>query len=256
MTDNRPKQGSKWFNQLLHGIADEIGNENAHQKSRRKSRRGSLGSVSSDNGSELLEDFPNKPRRLSYCNISDDATVDDSAGNTRNDSEQEHSSVNRSQQQRKQARIVMENSTFHSYENYATTKEEREKLFCSKIERIEIMRSTMMMAKVIKRSSRKKNATYSKNHHEGIEDILEDMLPSPSELPSNINPEEVIGIDHLIGGKRVVALLSELRTQHSKAVVEHALYSDEEAVAEISRGFSRVSAKIAQQRAAYVSNLE
>mmetsp|Transcript_5679 Transcript_5679/g.12555 ORF Transcript_5679/g.12555 Transcript_5679/m.12555 type:complete len:138 (+) Transcript_5679:319-732(+) len=136
------------------------------------------------------------------------------------------------------------------------TKEEMVTLFCSKAERIDTMRSTMMMAKDLKHYIRNKTASDLKNHRQGLDDILADMLPSPSDLPSNIAPEEIIGIDHLIGGKCVVSLLSELRTQHSNAVVGHALYSDEEAVAEISREFSIVSMQIAQKRAAYVTNLD
>lgn len=256
MTDNRPKQESKWFKQLFHGIADEIGNKNARPGCGRSSRRGSLRSIASDNGSELLEDFPATPRRLSYCSKPEDEALDNFSDNIREDSEHEESPVNLPKQRRKQVRIVVENSTFHSYENHNMTKEEMGTLFCSKAERIDTMRSNMMIAKDLKLSTRKKTASTLKNHHKGLDDILANMLPSPSDLPSNIDPEEIIGIDHLIGGKRVVSLLSELRTQHSKAVVGHALYSDEEAVAEISREFSVVSMQIAQKRAAYVANLE
>jgi len=166
--------------------------------------------------------------------------------------------------------------------------QEIKSLYNSKLEKKFFVQSSMTMAKqirhhlrVVSSAATPATAATVANHDapiliansdipESIQDELESvigcMFPSPADLFSNSNfaPEEVIGIEHLIGNKRLLVLLNEIRLYHSKSVLEQCrcyessgIYDDgAEAISEVSRRISFISLQIARRRAEFVANLE
>lgn len=304
MDAEKPK--CKWFKRLIiQGIDDEAGRGGTLQTPKRFSfQRGSLGSVASkDDGSDLLEDFPSAPRRLSYhgqipaevhefgrdsANKGSIRALDDSFESIPNQQAYEPSpAILTPLKITKQVRITLENSTTHSYERPHMTPQEIKSLYTSKLDKKFFMQSSMTMAKQIRHhlravSSRAPNtATDVSNSHapvfiansdipqsimDELESVIGCMFPSRADLSSNskLAAEEVIGIEHLIGNKRLLVLLNDMRSYHSKSVLEqckcyesNCIYDDgAEAISEVSRRISSISLQIARRRAEFVANLE
>ncbi|KAL7467585.1 hypothetical protein ACHAXS_007823 [Conticribra weissflogii] len=267
-------------------------------------RRESHGSVASrDNGSDLLEDFPSAPRRLrhhgqgdgqvhgfgrSSVDTDDIRALNDSLSIPGEEAYEPPPAILPPPKVKKQVQIVMENSTTHSYERPRMTAQEIKSLYTSSIDKKFFMQSSMMMAKQIRHHLRVVSSTatsttvtaVASNHPpvlianrdippsilDELESAIECMFPSPANLSSSSKfaPEEVIGIEHLIGNKRLLVLLNDIRSYHSKSVLEQCRSNESscragdgaEIISEASMRISCISMLIARRRAEYVANLE
>mmetsp|Transcript_8144 Transcript_8144/g.17332 ORF Transcript_8144/g.17332 Transcript_8144/m.17332 type:complete len:350 (-) Transcript_8144:78-1127(-) len=243
-------------------------------------------------GSALLQDFPTLPRLASFVRRAN-AVSTPTAAPTNNDDVGPRSTrlrgilvernVARPHRSRNRVRIVEELSTVHHYYKPRTQKY-LDILYISKADRRAITRRTLQLVLDMKQSFHTLEAeTSAQNNQTGnstaatvngnvrneepsirqsiedkIDSLISDLLPSPSSIPPDCVPEEIIGVDHLLAQSRVVMTLNGLRKRHIHSVVDFSrrFEHDDEELGNVSRKISYISSRIAFARAAFAASLE
>lgn len=233
-------------------------------------------------GAELLEDFPS--RRISSCEYVQRATttglLEDFPSSPRELSQKRHhadAAILSMRCQKKRVRFVEKKSTVHYYYKPNNVKYQQT-LYLSRSDREQCRKETLLTARRINSFLRHHEARFmdlpsleadaafephrmiKRSSQDKIEEIISCMLPDPTRLPASFEAEEIIGIDHLISSKKVVFILMQLRTSHTKAVLEHCRgfegFCNQEELAQVSQKLSEISSTIARRRATYVTNLK
>ncbi|KAL7461980.1 hypothetical protein ACHAXS_002387 [Conticribra weissflogii] len=245
-------------------------------------------------GSALLQEFPTLPRQASFVrrtsavrppdveptDIHDGSPIPIS---TRPRGILVGGNVARPLRSRNRVRIAEHLSTVHHYYKPRTQKY-LDILYISKADRRAITRRTLQLVLDMKhsfqaleavnsssRDNRSENAAAAnvnanddgneasirQSIEEKIDSLIADLLPSPSNIPPDCVPEEIIGVDHLLAKSRVVVTLNGLRKRHTRSVVEFSRHfeHDDEELGNVSRKISYISSRIAFSRAAFAASL-
>ncbi|KAL7461011.1 hypothetical protein ACHAXS_001449 [Conticribra weissflogii] len=244
----------------------------------------------------------NRSSRNIVGNISDEEETTDTTSCADNS---DNLSATAKKKSEKTVRFVLEHSIIHHVEK-VNTDEFRHLLYYSKSERNRFAKEIMHNAKIIRHHIRdcemrtttkafKEDSPDLKDDDEEVgghiqekEETFEELLhgkpPSISQLPPNCPPEAIVGIEHLVTSKKVTKALLQLRSLHTREILQAYLdqicgssvkmtsssrpsggykqddEGNEDDVAEKIRlsslKYSTISATSAISRAAYVANLE